>query len=153
MTDTCFNTIVPPATMTNIISSVFAFLGRCDSRARERERVMDLLQITFIIQYNLHLNQFRQTAHFQKFCEPHLIVKMLIISILLFASQISVHACEGDCIVGITNAWVGNYTSCVHNVFSKLVRFRTTARSCPLMLRRPDKFQKSYSPPRTTMTR
>lgn len=53
---------------------------------------------------------------------------MLIISIILFASQISVHACEGDCIVGITNAWVGNYTSPINNVFRELVRFRITAR-------------------------
>src|ERR1700744_1208732 len=74
----------------------------------------------------------------------NLIVKMLIVSIILLASQISVHACEGDCIVGITNAWVGNYTSPVNNVFRELVRFRTTApRSCPLMLRRLDNFHKS----------
>lgn len=30
---------------------------------------ISFLQIAFIIQYNLHLNRFRQTAHFQKLCE------------------------------------------------------------------------------------
>lgn len=90
---------------------------------RASASIYGFLSIAFIIQYNLHLNRSRQAAHFQKFCEPHLIVKMLIVSILLFASQISVHACEGDCIVGITNAWVGNYTSRVNNVFRELVSF------------------------------
>ncbi|KAF8273452.1 hypothetical protein EI94DRAFT_1564147 [Lactarius quietus] len=45
---------------------------------------------------------------------------MLIIPILLFASQISVFACEGECIVGITHAFLGNYTLPINNVFHKL---------------------------------
>ena len=79
-------------------------------------------------------------------------MKVLIISILLFASQISVFACEGECIVDITHAWLNNYTLPIDSVFHKLVRFRTNARLCPLILQRPNKFHKSYFHPGTTMT-
>lgn len=47
-------------------------------------------------------------------------LKMLILSILLFASQISVLACEGECIVGTTHAWLGNYTLPINTVFHEL---------------------------------
>jgi len=47
-------------------------------------------------------------------------MKMLIIPILLFVSQISVFACEGECIVDITHAWLNNYTLPINSVFHKL---------------------------------
>ena len=33
-----------------------------------------------------------------------------------------VSACEGECIVGITNAWLGNYTVRIDSVMKTLVR-------------------------------
>ncbi len=43
-------------------------------------------------------------------------------TILLFASPVSVLACEGGCIVGVTQAWLGNYTSHIYTVFQHIVR-------------------------------
>ncbi|KAH9989626.1 hypothetical protein BJV77DRAFT_1061179 [Russula vinacea] len=42
--------------------------------------------------------------------------------ILLLASPISVFACEGDCIIGITDAWLGNYTSPIDTVFQYIAQ-------------------------------
>ena len=44
-----------------------------------------------------------------------------IASILSYASTIAV-ACEGDCIVEITKAFLSNYTNPVDNVLRQLVR-------------------------------
>ncbi|KAI0296473.1 hypothetical protein BC826DRAFT_908451 [Russula brevipes] len=44
----------------------------------------------------------------------------LTLLILLLSSLVSVLACEGDCIKGITYAWLGNYTTPVHTVFQHL---------------------------------
>ena len=40
---------------------------------------------------------------------------------LLVVPVTRVSACEGDCIVGITNAWLSNYTSPVHAVIDSIV--------------------------------
>ncbi|KAI1784539.1 hypothetical protein LXA43DRAFT_209360 [Ganoderma leucocontextum] len=40
--------------------------------------------------------------------------------LLLATVPAAVSACEGDCIVGITNAWVGNYTTPIHNVMQSM---------------------------------
>ena len=45
------------------------------------------------------------------------------VSLLLLAVPSIVSACEGDCIVGVTNAFVGNYTILIDLVFRSLVRF------------------------------
>lgn len=66
--------------------------------------------------------------------------------ILLLASPISVFACEGDCIIGITDAWLGNYTSPIDTVFQYIVRCRAAAHTLLLMLRRPSKFHEICSP-------
>lgn len=42
--------------------------------------------------------------------------------LFVLAVPATVFACEGDCIVGITNAFVGNYTSPVEQVMSTIVR-------------------------------
>ncbi|KAF8496487.1 hypothetical protein F5888DRAFT_390594 [Russula emetica] len=47
---------------------------------------------------------------------------LLTFFILLFASPISVFACEGDCIIGITHAWLGNYTSPIYTVFQDIAQ-------------------------------
>ncbi|KAN0116169.1 DNA-directed RNA polymerase III subunit Rpc31 domain containing protein [Russula decolorans] len=53
-----------------------------------------------------------------------LLIPMLLFtfSILLFANPISVFACEGDCIIGITQAWLGNYTSPIYTVFQHIAQ-------------------------------
>lgn len=45
--------------------------------------------------------------------------------LLLFLSAVpaTVSACEGDCIVGITNAFVGNYSNPVEQLMERLVRY------------------------------
>ncbi|KAH9042511.1 hypothetical protein EDB85DRAFT_1070096 [Lactarius pseudohatsudake] len=63
---------------------------------------MNFFELPFIIRYNLHLEQLRQAAH------PK--------------SQISVFACEGECIVGITRAWLDNYTLPIDTVFHQLAK-------------------------------
>lgn len=42
--------------------------------------------------------------------------------LLLLAVPATVLACEGECIVSITNAWRGNYTARLDSVFHNLVR-------------------------------
>ena len=42
--------------------------------------------------------------------------------LVLLAVPVTVLACEGDCIVGITNAWLGNYTRPVNTVLNTIVR-------------------------------
>ncbi len=63
------------------------------------------------------------------FCSAHIstflqLLQMLLFAfpIVLFASPISVFACEGDCIIGITQAWLGNYTSSIDTMFQHIVR-------------------------------
>ena len=46
---------------------------------------------------------------------------MRLMTLFLLAVPATVSACEGDCIVGITNAWLGNYTSPIHTVSYSLV--------------------------------
>ena len=46
-----------------------------------------------------------------------------LLSLLLLALPTIVSACEGDCIVGTTNAFVGNYTTPVNTAMGKMVRF------------------------------
>lgn len=41
---------------------------------------------------------------------------------VLFANPISVFACEGECIIGITHAWLGNYTSPIYTVFQHIAQ-------------------------------
>jgi len=67
----------------------------------------------------------------------------LTLPILLFASPISVFACEGGCIDSVTLAWIGNYTSVIDTVFKNLVRRRVTARIHPLTFYRPSKFHET----------
>lgn len=50
---------------------------------------------------------------------------------LLLAVPVTVSACEGDCIVAITNAWIGNYSEPVTTIMDNLVS------SFPYALRRP----------------
>ncbi|KAI0355908.1 hypothetical protein OH77DRAFT_1424178 [Trametes cingulata] len=47
---------------------------------------------------------------------------MLVFSLIpfLMAVPVTVQACEGDCIVGITNAFLGNYTGPVHAVLTSI---------------------------------
>ena len=42
--------------------------------------------------------------------------------LVLLAVPVTVLACEGDCIVGITNAFVGNYSSPLGQLMKKVVR-------------------------------
>jgi len=49
--------------------------------------------------------------------------RSLINAILLLAVPVTVWACEGECISGVTNAWRTNYTSPVHAVFENIVTF------------------------------
>ncbi|KAI0262527.1 hypothetical protein BC834DRAFT_971902 [Gloeopeniophorella convolvens] len=44
----------------------------------------------------------------------------LTLPILLLTIPFSVLACEGECIVGITHAWVGNYTTPLDSAFDSL---------------------------------
>ncbi|KAH9996711.1 hypothetical protein BJV74DRAFT_768996 [Russula compacta] len=46
---------------------------------------------------------------------------MLLLTFLI-ASPLSILACEGDCIVGITSVWLGNYTSIIDTVFQQLAQ-------------------------------
>jgi hypothetical protein len=47
--------------------------------------------------------------------------------IILLANPVSIFACEGDCIIGITRAWLGNYNSPIEIVFQDIVRCRVAA--------------------------
>lgn len=47
-----------------------------------------------------------------------------VMEIAFFASTSLVLACEGDCIVGITNAFNGNYTIPMRSVWEKIVSIR-----------------------------
>ena len=49
------------------------------------------------------------------------------VSLLLFAAPVAVSACEGECIVQITNAFLGNYTEHIQTVFESIVNI---ARFC-----------------------
>ncbi len=50
------------------------------------------------------------------------ILKMRFLSLIsLLAVPATVLACEGDCIVGCTNAWLGNYTTVIDSVMNSLV--------------------------------
>ncbi|ETW78087.1 hypothetical protein HETIRDRAFT_326012 [Heterobasidion irregulare TC 32-1] len=42
------------------------------------------------------------------------------VSLLLFAAPVAVSACEGECIVQITNAFLGNYTEHIQTVFESI---------------------------------
>ena len=77
----------------------------------------------------------------------------LIVPILLLASPVSVLACEGECIVGITNAWLGNYTSPLYSVFQLIVRSRAAIRTLFLTFCRPSRFHKNCSHMGVTITR
>jgi len=46
----------------------------------------------------------------------------LALPILLLASPVSVFACEGMCIVGVTRVWMGNYTSPTNAVIQHLAQ-------------------------------
>lgn len=46
-----------------------------------------------------------------------------LFSLLLVTVPATVSACEGDCIVGITNAFIGNYTERVRQVWTNAVSF------------------------------
>jgi hypothetical protein len=78
----------------------------------------------------------------------HQLVQMLrfTFSILLFASPISTFACEGDCIIGITHALLGNYTSPVYSVLRQIVRYRATVHRPLLTFCRPSRFHENCSP-------
>ncbi|RDX43108.1 hypothetical protein OH76DRAFT_1361605 [Lentinus brumalis] len=52
--------------------------------------------------------------------------------ISLLAVPATVLACEGDCIVGCTNAWLGNYTTVIDSVMNSLA-----AQICDLIPSRP----------------
>ncbi|KAI0370597.1 hypothetical protein BV20DRAFT_944003 [Pilatotrama ljubarskyi] len=49
---------------------------------------------------------------------------MLALSLIpfLMAVPVTVKACEGDCIVGITNAFIGNYTDPIHTVMTSIAQ-------------------------------
>jgi len=81
-------------------------------------------------------------------CSYHQLIPMLLFtfSILLFANPISVFSCEGNCIIGITHAWLGNYTSPIYTVFQDIVRRRGTAKTPLLTLGRPSRFHENCSP-------
>jgi len=78
---------------------------------------------------------------------------LLTVPILLLASPVSVLACEGECIAGITSAWLRNYTSPLYSVFQLTVRFQAATHTLFLTFCRPSRFHKNCSPMRVTMTR
>jgi hypothetical protein len=52
-------------------------------------------------------------------------MRLSFLSILPFMMVLdTVSACEGDCIMGITNAFLGNYTIPIQKVFENTVRPR-----------------------------
>ena len=51
---------------------------------------------------------------------------LVICLLALVAAPATVLACEGDCIVGITNAFLGNYTYPVHKVLLTIVSSLST---------------------------
>jgi len=77
----------------------------------------------------------------------------LTLPILLFASPISVFACEGECMKGVTLAWLTNYTSLIDPVFKHIVRCRAAPRIPPLTFRRPCKSHTTCSRLKVTTTR
>jgi len=42
---------------------------------------------------------------------------------ILVAAPVAVSACEGECIVGITNAFLGNYSSPIQSVLDDIVSY------------------------------
>lgn len=49
-------------------------------------------------------------------------MKSVLVSLFIFvAAPVAVSACEGECIVGITNAFLGNYSSPIGSVLGKIV--------------------------------
>lgn len=53
-------------------------------------------------------------------------MKYTIVSLVLcVAAPVAVSACEGECIVGITNAFLGNYSSPIGSVLGEIVRNRS----------------------------
>jgi len=42
---------------------------------------------------------------------------------VLVAAPVAVSACEGECIVGITNAFLGNYSSPIQSVLDDIVSY------------------------------
>lgn len=57
---------------------------------------------------------------------------------ILLAVPAAVSACEGECIVGITNAWLGNYTARLDAVFNNIVRITSLSTiSADLCIRPP----------------
>lgn len=41
--------------------------------------------------------------------------------LVLVAAPVAVFACEGGCIIGITNAFLGNYSTPIHAVLGQIV--------------------------------
>jgi len=49
-------------------------------------------------------------------------MKIAFINILFFMIvPVTVSACEGGCIVGVTKAWLANYTTPINNVMGDIV--------------------------------
>jgi hypothetical protein len=49
-------------------------------------------------------------------------MKFLLVPLfVLVAAPVAVSACEGECIVGITNAFLGNYSSPIQAVLNEIV--------------------------------
>jgi hypothetical protein len=90
---------------------VFAFPWHCGSRAAAHETRHVRIVLACVV---LPTSQpYRQVVYE---------MLSLTLPILLFASPISVVACEGECIKGITLAWLGNYTTPIDTVFKHVVR-------------------------------
>jgi hypothetical protein len=47
--------------------------------------------------------------------------------LVLVAAPVAVFACEGECIVAITNAFLGNYSTPIHNVLDIIVGHNNSA--------------------------
>jgi len=51
-------------------------------------------------------------------------MKFLLLPLFVFvAAPVAVSACQGECIVGITNAFLGNYSSPIQTVLDNLVSY------------------------------
>lgn len=50
---------------------------------------------------------------------------------VLAAVPVTVLACEGECIVSITNAFLGNYTTPVNDVLFSIVRINCSTKHLP----------------------
>lgn len=53
-----------------------------------------------------------------------MLLKSVVVSIGALGCIVGVRACEGQCIVDITNAFIGNYSGAVHQVFTQLVSLK-----------------------------